>query len=303
MDLKLVRTFIYVARLRSFSKAARALDMAQPAVSRQVQALEEDLRTPLLFRTTRGVEPTEAGALLLRMGEDLLAQVEQAREAVMRAPDRVRGEATLGMPPSLMPLFALPLIEQCRRVYPDLRLRVTEGLTIFLEEWLSLGRIDLAILSRREEDTLSISRTRLVQEGLVLVGAAELIGEGPESIAAAELLTLNLIITRGFRDLVDAVTGRAGLRLRYAFEMDSIPIIEEMISRGAHASILPSALVHKEGLRSRLSVRRIVDPPLLRELVIGANPGRPVTVAVRAVRGLIVQLARDIPFSVQDPVG
>lgn len=70
MDIRQIRYFIHVAGLRSFSKAAKVLNVAQPSVSRQIQTLEEELHTQLLFRTTRGVEPTEAGLVLLRMGRE-----------------------------------------------------------------------------------------------------------------------------------------------------------------------------------------------------------------------------------------
>ncbi len=303
MDLKQVRTFIYVAKLRSFSEAARALNIAQPAVSRQVQALEEDLSTTLLMRTPRGAELTEAGAVLAAMGENILAEAEQIRQAVMQTPDRVRGLATLGMPPSLMPLLALPVIERCRQLYPEMTLHVTEGLSIFLDEWLSLGRIDLAILTGCKDDGAFIRRTRLVKEELVLVGASELIGEGPEPVAATALSAFDLIITRGFRQVVDALTGKAGVLLRYALEIDSLSIIEEMLARGKHASILPFGLVHEGGLQSRLSVREITDPPLLRDLVIGANPRRPTTAAMGAVQGVVMQLARELPSAVAEPNG
>jgi LysR family nitrogen assimilation transcriptional regulator len=65
VDLKRVEYFVCVARLRSFSKAAQVLKLTQPAISRHIQALEQELRVRLLYRTTRGVVPTEAGEILL----------------------------------------------------------------------------------------------------------------------------------------------------------------------------------------------------------------------------------------------
>lgn len=176
MDLKQISTFIYVAILRSFSKAARALNIAQPAVSRQVQALEDDLRTQLLFRTTRGVELTEAGLTMLTMGEEMLAMAEQVRDAVMRAPDKAAGVVTVGLPPSLSGIMAPNLVDECRSIYPDVTLHIMEGLSIFLEEWLNLGRIDMAVLTDRGE-LASINRKPLAREEMVLVGGASLVGQ------------------------------------------------------------------------------------------------------------------------------
>ncbi len=296
MDLKQIRTFVYVANLRSFSKASRALNIAQPAVSRQIQALEEELRTQLLFRTTRGVEPTEAGATLVTMGENLLAVAEQLRDAVMRSPDRAGGEATIGLPPSLSAILAPGLVDECRRVFPDVTLHVMEGLSIFLEEWLSLGRIDMAVLTDRGE-LPAINRKLLATEEMVLVGEAPLVESIAEPIAVAEIASLELVITRGFRGVIDPLIAQAGLRLNYALELDSIPLIKEMLARGTFASILPFALVHKEAFAGKLNVRSIRAPRLVRDLVIATNPKRPMTSAMKAVRSLLVQHARDIPFA------
>jgi LysR family nitrogen assimilation transcriptional regulator len=106
LEFKQIRYFISVASLRSFSKAARALNVAQPALSRQVQTLEAELRTQLLFRTTRGVVPTEAGLTLVKMGESLLGYVTQLREEVSRAAEYPMDDVVVGMPQPISPALA-----------------------------------------------------------------------------------------------------------------------------------------------------------------------------------------------------
>ncbi len=296
MDLKQIRTFIYVANLRSFSKAARALNIAQPAVSRHVQSLEEDLRTLLLFRTARGVVLTEAGATLVAMGETLLGDAERLREAVMRAPEKATGQVIVGLPPSLSPILAAFLVDECRRLAPGVTLHIMEGLSIFLEEWLSLGRIDMAVLTDLGEHP-TINRKLLVSEEMMLVGGASTVEALPEPVSVLQLASLQLVITHGFRDVIDKLVGQAGLQLTYALELDSIGLIKEMLARGTFATILPYALVHQEAFTGTLNVRSIRNPKLVRDLVIATNSKRPVTSAMKTVRALVTQHARDIPFA------
>jgi LysR family nitrogen assimilation transcriptional regulator len=140
MELRQIRYFIQVVQLGSVSKAARALNMAQPALSRHIQSLEHGLGASLLIRTTRGVVPTEAGAKLAELGTSLIGLMDNIRQQVGTSPKSVSGHVTIGMPQSVSTMLAPGLIFECQRRYPEISLRITEGLSIFLEEWLSQGK-------------------------------------------------------------------------------------------------------------------------------------------------------------------
>ena len=124
MNLKQLEYFVSVAELGSFSKAARALNVAQPALSRQVRALETDLREPLLLRNGRGVALTEAGQRLLDHGNSLLQQVAQVREEMGATRGEPVGRITIALPPSISRQLTLPLIDSFRRELPKARLAV-----------------------------------------------------------------------------------------------------------------------------------------------------------------------------------
>jgi DNA-binding transcriptional LysR family regulator len=95
MDLKQLEYFVRVAELGSFTRAAVVLDVAQPALSRQVRLLEVELRQNLLTRNGRGAAPTEAGKLLLEHGRGILHQVERAREELGRVRGALAGRVAL----------------------------------------------------------------------------------------------------------------------------------------------------------------------------------------------------------------
>jgi len=101
MDLKQLEYFVRVAELGSFTRAAHVLNIAQPALSRQVRLLEVELRQNLLVRNGRGAIPTEAGKLLLDHGRGILHQVERAREDLGRVRGALAGRVAIGLPPTL----------------------------------------------------------------------------------------------------------------------------------------------------------------------------------------------------------
>src|SRR5215218_8906758 len=146
MDLRQLEYFVRVAELGSFTRAAIALDVAQPALSRQVRLLEVELRQNLLTRNGRGAIPTEAGKLLLEHGRGILHQVERAREELGRVRGALAGRVAVGLPPSVAKLMTVPLTREFRQRLPDATLAIMEGLSTAMRESLEKGRLDIAVL-------------------------------------------------------------------------------------------------------------------------------------------------------------
>ncbi|RYY05538.1 MAG: LysR family transcriptional regulator, partial [Alphaproteobacteria bacterium] len=236
MDIHQIRCFQRVAELRSFTAAAKHLNITQPALSRQVQSLEDDLGTQLLLRTTRGVQPTAAGQVMMEMGANLLDYVEGIRRAVTSAANDPAGEVVVGLPPSLSGSLAPCLIEECRTQLPLVRIRIIEGLSMFIEEWLALGRIDLAILTHRPGMTMT--QTPLCEEDLVLVGRACQADGSLRSISFDDMANLTLVMTRGFKDVLNQQMP-SGRHLRCDLEMDSISAIRNVLATSDRCTVLP----------------------------------------------------------------
>ena len=136
MDLKQLEYFVRVAEMGSFTKAAMALEVAQPALSRQIRLLEVELRQNLLLRNGRGATPTEAGKLLLEHGRGILHQVARAREELGRVRGALAGRVAIGLPPSLARVLTVPLTRQFRQQLPEASLSITESLSNSMQEWL-----------------------------------------------------------------------------------------------------------------------------------------------------------------------
>jgi LysR family nitrogen assimilation transcriptional regulator len=146
MDIKQIKYFLAVAESGGFSKAAQAIHVAQPALSAHVARLEEELGIQLFLRHAKGIELTHAGAILVDHAHDILRRLKHAQDAVRHAADEVHGEVALGLPTTVAMVLTLPLLTEVRAQWPHISLRLVEGHSGWLQEWLQSGRIDAAVL-------------------------------------------------------------------------------------------------------------------------------------------------------------
>ena len=172
MNLTQLRYFVRVAEMGSFSKAAIELDVAQPALSRQVRLLETDLRVTLLQRTGRGVLLTEAGKRLYDHAVSILQLVAHAREDISANRDEATGRIVIGLPPSMGRMLTLPLVDAFKQHLPRARLAIVEGLSAHIVEWISTGRVDLGLIHNPDANP-AIETIHVLDEPLCLVSASK----------------------------------------------------------------------------------------------------------------------------------
>ena len=282
MDLKQLEYFVRVAELGSFTQAALALNIAQPALSRQVRLLEVELRQNLLTRNGRGALPTEAGKLLLAHGRGILHQVKRAREELGRVRGSLAGRVAVGLPTSLARVLTVPLIRAFRAELPDATLSITEGLSLPMQESLMVGRLDIAVLYNTKP-TAEIDITPLLEEDLLLVqrrpiGLAEDPPPGP--ITLRELAQLPLVIpTRpnAIRMHVESELANIGCRLNIALEIDGVSAVLDLVADGAGSAVLSRNAVSSSIRPSAFSVRTITDPVLRTKVSVATSSRRPAT--------------------------
>ncbi|MCX8520945.1 MAG: LysR substrate-binding domain-containing protein [Rhodoferax sp.] len=304
MDLKQLEYFVRVAEMGSFTRAAVALNVAQPALSRQVRLLEVELRQNLLVRNGRGATPTEAGQVLLEHGRGILHQVERAREELGRVRTGLSGRVALGMPPSVARVLTVPLMRAFRLALPEARLSISEGLTTAMQEGLLHGRLDIAMLYNANASN-GLELTPLVREELLLVqarppGLQE--DPPPAPIALKELAALPLVIPsrpNAIRMHVESELARVGCQPQIAFEIDGVPAILELVADGAGAAILSRNAVARSINPSAFSVRRINAPALTIALSTAISSLRPSTLTQQATLNLIRETAQQLLTSAE----
>ncbi|WP_018905731.1 LysR substrate-binding domain-containing protein [Variovorax paradoxus] len=286
MDLKQLEYFVRVAELGSFTRASIVIDVAQPALSRQVRQLEVELRQNLLTRNGRGVTLTDAGTLLLAHARGILHQIERAKEDLGRMRGALAGRVTVGLPPSIAKRIAVPLTRAFRQQLPDARLAITEALSSALQESVTAGRIDLALLYN-PAPSADIDSVVILEEDLYLVGSATQPGG---EIALREVASQPLVIPtqpNSIRMLVEAEMANIGCRPAIAMEIDGVAAILDLVIDGVGLAVLSANAVLTAPRPEALGIRRIVDPPLRSRLALAVSSQRPATLTQQAVLELV----------------
>ncbi|WP_149536360.1 LysR family transcriptional regulator [Siccirubricoccus phaeus] len=275
MDFRQLTTFLHVAELGSVSKAAQRLRIAQPALSRQLRLLEQELKVSLFTRHGRGMVLTQPGHLLLGRAREILQRMEETRAELALSAAEEGGQLVFGLMPSLGGLLAARLVENFLERYPAMGLRIVSASSGYLQEWLHAGQVDLAVVQATAA-VENLRHTPLLDEDLFLLTP----GSGKASpLKLAEALRQRLVLTgrqHGLRLLIDRAARLHGVTLDVAVEADSLEVLKALVLRGVGATILPLGAVQGEIAAGKLMAAPIVTPGLSRRLVLAqplAGPG------------------------------
>ncbi len=269
MELRQLRSVLMVSETGSLNAAARRLRVAQPALSRQIRLLEEELGAPLFVRHARGMLPTEAGELLIERARRGLREIEQARSDVSALSGQVTGQVAVGMLPSVSELMAARFARAMRARYPLVRLRILTGVATHILEWLEKQEIDIAIVSEPLA-TAGLDSVPLVEEPLYLVGSSRA-AFARRTVKLRELAKYPLILPStdfGLRGGIDRAVRDAGIELDVAIEANSLHVQRNLILAGVGYALLPSSVALRDDGRE-FRAARIVDPPIYRRIGLG----------------------------------
>ncbi|MES2191092.1 MAG: LysR substrate-binding domain-containing protein [Pseudomonadota bacterium] len=292
MDLKQLEYFVRVAELGSFTRASIALDVAQPALSRQIRLLEVELHQSLLTRNGRGALPTEAGNLLLKHGRGILHQVEVAREELGAVRGALAGRVSIGLPPSLSRLITVPLTRAFRQQLPQAHLTLTEGFSVVMYEGLRVGNLDMSVLYNPEHSP-EVEMTTLHSEELVLISkkddpatsspAKKPARNAPrtrEPISLAQVAALPLILPsrpNAFRILIEGEMVLIGRKPQISLEVDGLNAILSLVKEGMGHAVLPSYTLSNYDDTDLFTVRSIHSPRIMSQLMLVRSARRPST--------------------------
>ena len=295
MDLKQLEYFLRVAELGSFTQASHALNIAQPALSRQIRMLEVELRQNLLNRNGRGVTTTEAGKLLLEHCRGILHQVDRAKEDMGRVQGALAGRVALGIAPSASKMMTVQLTRQFRKQLPNATLSISEGLSLVMQEWLLAGRLDIALLYNPSPSP-GLELSPLTNELLYLVGPR---GPHPsdQPMPLRTLANIPLVIPNRpntIRMLLESQMALIGCKPNIRLEIDGVPAILDLVADGAGYAVLTEHAILTSAQPDLYHIRQIVRPELRSRLYLATASGRITTLTQKAMLDMIRAIARQV---------
>jgi LysR family transcriptional regulator, nitrogen assimilation regulatory protein len=288
MNLQQLKNFILIAELGSLSRVSDRIRVAQPALSRQMKLLQEEVGVPLLTRHRHGLRLTEGGSELLSRLSGVLRQLDEAFEDVRTLSRTVRGRVSFGIVPTASYVLAGRLASDVAAKFPGISLRIVEAYSAPLIEWLQRGEIDVAIMYGSDAP-LHLKAEALLSDRLVLVGprSSDLKPDLPVTMAALSRLSLVLPSRpNGLRLLVERAAIKAKVKLAVRFEADSFRLLTDLVERELGFTLLPLSAISHERDTQRLKFAPIVMPSITRQLVLGMPADRVTSRASKTVIAL-----------------
>jgi LysR family nitrogen assimilation transcriptional regulator len=294
-DLQKWRAFLAIAELGSLTRAALFLDSNQSLLSRHLNALERECKARLFNRTGRGVALSDVGQRIFPLVKALLSDAEQLEAEIHGEAREPAGRVTIGSLPSITNPMVSRLFKQLRERHPGVQLKVLEGSSGQVEEWLADARVDIAILYRygsappeHEQALATVDSYLIGAPGDRLTAAAEL--------PFASLHELPFIlpgVPNGLRTALDAMARAERITLAPVIEADSLPLMRSTVAEARLYTVLPLHAVWTEVQEGKLQAARITSPGLQRIVSMAMartkGPGR----AVAAVAAEIVAIVED----------
>ena len=299
MELKQLTALVTVADVGSVTKAARLLHLVQPAVTRQIRLLEEEVGVPLFERTPQGMTPTAAGVVLVDRARRALHELDRARAEIRPTLDQVTGLVTVGLLESVTDLLVQPLLTSVEERFPGIEVRILTAYSGHLQAWLDDGDVDLATLYN-VASAQSLAVIPLLREPLWAVAppGAGLTERRP--VPWAELLEQPLVLPvsgHGLRALIDQARSSLAAQPRIKVETNSMHLQKKLVLAGHGWTVLPAAGVADDVRSGVLTGAPLSEPDMSRSLVLALRRGTRTPRPVRAVADELLRLTRTLTRS------
>jgi DNA-binding transcriptional LysR family regulator len=291
MDFDQIETFLEVARLNSFSRAAERRFRTQPAISSQIRSLEEEVGAKLLDRSGGKVSVTASGKLFQKFAEEMLASRKAMLTAIAETERVPRGEIVVGANEGTC-LHILPeVFAEFKKRYPDVGVNIKRADYAKILQSVIDNSVDFGIVS------LPVTDTRLT---VVLIHRDELVIIAPPKHALARMKSASIAEAAKFplvvpkightRDALDKLFYKRKLKPRYTMELDSSELLKRFVAAGAGVGFIARSNVLEDVRANALAVLPISDAKIRRDLALVFHKDKTLSRAARAFIDIAVKI-------------
>ncbi|WP_043631514.1 LysR family transcriptional regulator [Nonomuraea candida] len=246
MQFQQLAYFVAVAETRHFTQAAERMRVAQPSLSKQIKALEDDLGARLFSRARGNVTLTAAGEALLPLARRILADADTARQEVAQLAGLRRGRVRIGATPSLCAGLMADALARFHSAYPGIELLVEEGGSRDLVRALARGALDLSlIIMPLQSDDPALVTEEILRENLVVVSPSHEPVRRPY-LRIEELRGRPMVMFRRGYDLREATLAacrQAGFEPRFAVQGGEMDAVLRFVEAGLGVAVVPSMVL------------------------------------------------------------
>lgn len=271
LDARLLRTFVTIVDVRSFTRAGRRLGLSQSAISQQIAAQERQLGVKLLVRSGTGVRPTPAGELLLHYARQILAKVDEAQRMLTVYDATGASVLRIGAGGAACEHLLPPILQAFHEEFPRVELRVLSGPSPRSIERLLEGDLDAALLSLPVTDP-KLRVFEIGRDELVVITAPSHELAARKRLEVAELAGQPLLVyerrSSTFR-LVERALLEASIFPRIVMELDHLGAVASMVRAGLGLAIVPRWAVADDLAAGRLAALAIGKSGLARAWGLG----------------------------------
>jgi DNA-binding transcriptional LysR family regulator len=288
--LRQLRTFAEVARRLSFTAAAKALHLTQPAVSMQVRQLEEAAGLPLLEQLGRRVHLTDAGQELLRYAGGIADLMREAEEAMKALQGIGGGELQIAVT-STAKYFAPRLLAEFRRRHPEVRLRLAVSNREAVVRALTDNAVDLAVMGRPPRG-LDTDAAAFAKHPIAVIAAPDHPLAGRRRLPLEALAGETFIIRErgsGTRAAMEHVFAERAFRARETMEMSSNETIKQAVMAGMGIAFLSTHTIGLELRAGRLVLLAVSGLPVMREWYVIHRRGKRLSPAAQAFKSFLLE--------------
>ncbi len=296
MELRQLRHFVAVAEEKNFSGASRRVHLSQPALTRSIKALEDQLETRLLDRGPQGASLTRPGELFLEYARMILNDCDRAQREIRMFREGVAGHVSMGIAALFAGWIADEAVQRASTQLPNVELTVTEGYFEDLVALLRTGQIDFALTNFAQpgiDDDFVVEPILDLQARMIAAThhpLAEISPVLPKDLAASRWVIVNKAHSL---DLLTQFFGSFDLPPPHALKTNSLALLKALVANGSHLTLISHAVMHRELQRGQVCMLDVDMPAVTRQAGLIYLRTRPLGHAVERLMQIVREAGRD----------